>query len=597
MGVFSKKERAYDFQESKPFQRAIKKRIVRQIAILLKTFLKREISDSEAHKFGIEMEAHAIKKATPNSPFIVQTDLSREYTREAEDFDIQPEGSSWVLELVPKRPFSKFLGKAEIEIFISSVYRFYKHPGHPNLLFLSFMPKAGSKYLSKDLKIKNYETPEIFSQQNKITKSLYLSDKSICNAFPRYIATAKFPEQRSQIKISRQIPLYQDSYTNKKSPIEGEKKAGNSYQDATSFSLTYCSMQVTFSAKNLTEARWLYDQFHMFTPIFLALTASTPIFKDKLVATSTRWNILAAGYDCRTQSERDNGVPTRWGTVNHFISKDPRNLQSLNDKPYFLNLKARKQLKQLCKEQNLEIDKRLLDHFSYLLQRDLNNVFDSMVDEVASDPNIQDIQIFEYIQGTNWFDVRLKPPPFLDSEMGWRVEFRTCEIQPSQKSNAMVALAISTLARMLKCNELNLNFYLPISKGEINFERADLPYAATKQRFFWRTNIQENGEPKVTELTIQEIFSGSQKHGYPGLKNILEQFLSLQKTKEESTEEERNEAREAIQWMADIASGVRLTTSAFIRQFIDKHPLYKKDSVVPEDILNELIEELYAMQD
>lgn len=190
----------------------------------------------------------------------------------------------------------------------------------------------------------------------------------------------------------------------------------------------------------MVQARWLYDQFHIFTPIFLALTASTPIFKDKLVNTSTRWNIIGRGYDCRTTKEKANQVPMRWGSINHYISEDPRNLKTLSNKPYFLNLKARKQLKKILKEKNFKVDKKMVDHFSYILQRDLNYVYGSMIDEALRDnTEVEDLTLFECIQGTNWFDVRLKPPPSLDSKLGWRVEFRTCEIQPSQKTNTMVA--------------------------------------------------------------------------------------------------------------------------------------------------------------
>lgn len=35
--------------------------------------------------------------------------------------------------------------------------------------------------------------------------------------------------------------------------------------------------------------------------------------------------------------------------------------------------------------------------------------------------------LFEMLNGTNWNSVRLKIP--IDSEIGWRVEFRTMEVQ------------------------------------------------------------------------------------------------------------------------------------------------------------------------
>jgi len=35
---------------------------------------------------------------------------------------------------------------------------------------------------------------------------------------------------------------------------------------------------------------------------------------------------------------------------------------------------------------------------------------------------------FENLQSTNWNSMRFKPPPALDSKIGWRVEFRTMDI-------------------------------------------------------------------------------------------------------------------------------------------------------------------------
>lgn len=99
---------------------------------------------------------------------------------------------------------------------------------------------------------------------------------------------------------------------------------------------------------------------------------------------------------------------------------------------------------------------------------------------------------------------------------------------------------------MFTCKELGLNFYLPISAVDSNFEIADRPYTATKHKFYWRTNILEDGEPNIVELSIEEIFCGSPKHFYPGLNNLLEDFLGLQQTQLKSSEVERNEAREAF---------------------------------------------------
>lgn len=53
-------------------------------------------------------------------------------------------------------------------------------------------------------------------------------------------------------------------------------------------------LQVTFQAVNVDEARWLYDQLTPITPILLALSASTPIFRAKLADIDCRWDIISA---------------------------------------------------------------------------------------------------------------------------------------------------------------------------------------------------------------------------------------------------------------------------------------------------------------
>ena len=51
------------------------------------------------------------------------------------------------------------------------------------------------------------------------------------------------------------------------------------------------------------------------------------------------------------------------------------------------------------------------------------------------------------INGTNWNSVRLKIP--IDDSIGWRVEFRTMEVQLTQDENAAFSLLIHFIARVL----------------------------------------------------------------------------------------------------------------------------------------------------
>lgn len=69
--------------------------------------------------------------------------------------------------------------------------------------------------------------------------------------------------------------------------------------------------------------------------------------------------------------------------------------------------------------------------------------------------------LLQNIQSTNWQTVRFKPPP-PDSPIGWRVEFRSMEVQLTDYENAAFAVFIVLLTRAIM--NLGLNFYIPISK-------------------------------------------------------------------------------------------------------------------------------------
>ena len=57
--------------------------------------------------------------------------------------------------------------------------------------------------------------------------------------------------------------------------------------------------------------------------------------------------------------------------------------------------------------------------------------------------------------------MRFKPPP-PHSNIGWRVEFRSMEIQLTDKENAAFAVFVVLLTRTIL--KFDLNFYIPLSK-------------------------------------------------------------------------------------------------------------------------------------
>lgn len=65
------------------------------------------------------------------------------------------------------------------------------------------------------------------------------------------------------------------------------------------------------------------------------------------------------------------------------------------------------------------------------------------------------------IQSTNWQTMRFKPPP-PHSTIGWRVEFRPCEVQVTDFENAAIVCFVVLLTRVILSYQLN--FLIPISK-------------------------------------------------------------------------------------------------------------------------------------
>ncbi|KAG1903370.1 glutamate-cysteine ligase catalytic subunit [Suillus fuscotomentosus] len=72
---------------------------------------------------------------------------------------------------------------------------------------------------------------------------------------------------------------------------------------------------------------------------------------------------------------------------------------------------------------------------------------------------------WQNIQSTNWQTLKFKPPP-PNSPIGWRVEFRSMEVQMTDFENAAFAVFIVLLSRAILA--FNLNFYIPISKVDQN---------------------------------------------------------------------------------------------------------------------------------
>lgn len=260
------------------------------------------------------------------------------------------------------------------------------------------------------------------------------------------------------------------------------------------------------------------------------------------------------------------------------------------------------------------MDDRLATHFAHLFIRDPIVVFEEDLQEL----DLSKTDHFENIQSTNWQHMRFKPPP-ADNSIGWRVEFRSMEIQITDFENAAFSVFMVLVTRAIL--SFDLNFYIPIKKVDENMERAHEVDAVLKEKFFFRKNpfpsrpsrantvaAGDDSRPgsaypsrpatptgpvddEYEEMTINDVINGSENGDFPGLIPIVESYLDSVNV-DVST---RCQLATYLDLIGKRASGKLDTTARWIRNFVDRHPRYKHDSVVDDEIQHDLIGAVIAI--
>ena len=138
------------------------------------------------------------------------------------------------------------------------------------------------------------------------------------------------------------------------------------------------------------------------------------------------------------------------------------------------------------------MDDKLATHFAHLFIRDPLTVYEDKVDTKNKD----DTSLFDAIQSTNWQTVRFKPPPSLANEdIGWRVEFRSMEVQLTDFENAAFAVFIVLLSKALL--HFDVSLYTPIPNVDKNLDQACARNAVISGRFWFVTALKSHNEPSA----------------------------------------------------------------------------------------------------
>ncbi|GAA5832048.1 hypothetical protein JCM5353_000733 [Sporobolomyces roseus] len=406
-----------------------------------------------------------------------------------------PEYGRYMLESTPGEPYGATLDDL---LLVEGNMRFRRKLAQSRMkphevpLTLTSFPRLGAPGIFTD----PYHKPG-----GGVARSLFLPDEVI-NQHVRFPTLTANIRRRRGSKVAINMPIYVDENTPRPfvdptvprdrndwpedaNAREGAAKDDHIYLDAMGFGMGCCCLQITFQACSVSEARRMYDAFVPVGPIMLALTAASPIFRGLLSDVDCRWDVIAGSVDDRTPPERGLEplmrdrflIPkSRYDSVDCYIADSPYNRPEYNDNDMPIDENIRDKLIERG------VDRLLATHFAHLFIRDPIVIFEETMlqdDEKSSDH-------FENIQSTNWQTVRFKPPP-PGSPIGWRVEFRSMEVQLTDYENAAFAVFIVLLTRAIMSK--GLNFYLPISKVDENMHRAHRRDAVNSQKFYFRKNL------------------------------------------------------------------------------------------------------------
>jgi glutamate--cysteine ligase catalytic subunit len=341
------------------------------------------------------------------------------------------------------------------------------------------------------------------------------------------------------------------------------------YMDSMAFGMGMACLQVTMQLPDVNAARHIFDQLAVICPMFLAVTAATPIQKGMLVDSDIRWLTIAASVDDRKREEVPRIIKSRYDSVSLFISPRPDNLDAFNDNHVEIDAKVMARLK------TEGLDERLARHVSHLFIRDPLVIYDGRVDTLDDQTETDH---FENVQSTNWQTVRFKPPPF-NTDIGWRVEFRVMEVQMTPFENAAFSVFVVLLTRAIIKYDLWL--YIPMSKVDENMGRAHERDSVKKKYWFTKSTTRGGaGQGEAAEFTMDELFSGCD--AFAGFIPLVERFI-----REEGLSDPRFE--QYIDLIRRRSNGSLQTTAAFLREFVVQHPAYQRDSVVPPVVAHDIV--------
>jgi glutamate--cysteine ligase catalytic subunit len=304
---------------------------------------------------------------------------------------------------------------------------------------------------------------------------------------------------------------------------------------------------------------------------------------------------------------------SRYASNSTYISQDPRLRKEYLDPDLVVNEDIKKRL------MDDGMDELLATHFAHLFIRDPLVIFAEDLEEL----HLNKADHFENLQSTNWQHMRFKPPPPDKDDVGWRVEFRSMEIQMTDFENAAFSIFIVLVTRAIL--SFDLNFYIPIQKTTENMETAHARNAVLDRKFYFRKDPFPRRVPKQQQqsshgsefssgassavntpppspplgpveleydlMTLSDIVNGSADGSFPGLIPLVESYLDSVNVDVET----RCSLAIYLDLIRKRADGTLWTGARWMREFVASHPGYKHDSVVSEEICFDLVKAVDEM--
>ena len=396
-----------------------------------------------------------------------------------------PEYGSWMVEAVPRDPYGGHVGDL---LDVEKSMKLRRKRLHLALRKDEVAPSMSNFPM---LGVLNQGYSHNAKPCGPIANSLYISD-SIINPHPRFGALTKNIRLRRGDNVDIMVKADKEGGGDKVGEVGGlgtntnsncrnlvKGDPNNIHMDAMAFGMGSCCLQITMQCQTERESRYLHDQLTVLSPVFMALSAATPMFKGRLVDTDCRWDVISMSVDDRTSIERGlapesekrteqelQGLvkegkrrlkKSRYSGISRYISmpkdeKDETGLETLND------IEDEQDENALEVAKGLGLDNMMAKHLAHMFTRDPLVVFD---DAIYLNNN-EALDHFDNVQSTNWRTVRWKAPIMSIGQTsstsgqlvfksehgpGWRVEFRPLELQLTDFENAAFSILTVLLSR------------------------------------------------------------------------------------------------------------------------------------------------------